>query len=318
MTGSEEDPLHRFQDGLRSPLQCADLCQRYGTRFFSLRRSDGRCWCKTSDVGRSPMQGVISGRRGVLEPVLRPLADFTPSNLRSVPLPSGTKPTGSHWGLWFLKRGEQSQYASGHEMDLPARLRSMYGDTWRSLFFIIMLRHPLDRMQSTWYHASQPYSRWVQCRDCKAQSFREALSATMQRAKNYVYDDWLWTSMYARQIEAWLKHFEAKQLYVIPMKQYVKGDRIGICNDMSSRLSFPLDCRVLDGQVVSHSNTHEHIRVEDDAPPELQAEFNSFMSAENSRLSRLIAEARAGGAGLAGYTGDGSESDIEEWLQTWW
>lgn len=310
MVKSPHDPFHRFQDGLRSPLQCANLCQQYATRFFSLRKSDGRCWCKTSDKGRSPMSGVISGRRGVLEPMLRPLADFTPSNLRSVPLPAGTKPTGSHWGLWFLSHGEQDQHDSGHAMNLPARLRGMYGDAWRSLFFVIMLRQPLDRMQSTWYHASQPYSNWVQCRDCKANSFREALAGTMERARNHTYDDWLWASMYARHIEAWLKHFEARQMYIIPMKQYVKGARVHICNDMSKRLSFPLDCQVLEGQVVSHSNTHEHVRVEDDAPEELRAEFATFMQAENSRLARLISEARAGGAGLAGYKGDGTEADV--------
>mmetsp|Transcript_7983 Transcript_7983/g.17250 ORF Transcript_7983/g.17250 Transcript_7983/m.17250 type:complete len:402 (+) Transcript_7983:123-1328(+) len=252
----------------------------------------------------------------------RLLADFTPSNLRNVPLPAGTRPTGSHWGSFFLRNTTRKlEEISGSEMNVPQLLKTFYGPAAsKTLTFVVMIREPLARMQSNWYHASQSYSDWKQCRDCKSKTFAGGLEATLHKARQAqpIYDDWLWTSLYARHMERWLEHFDASQFYVIPVSQYSQGNRTAICKDLADRMTFPMECQSLIGKR-QPVNTHEHPPLETDVSEPLRKSYADLLQSENQHLVKLLASAHNSGAGLAGYEGPpGDEDAVRKWLHESW
>jgi len=251
------------------------------------------------------------------------LFDATPCDMRMVRLPDGTRPTGSHWGRWFLTHDEDTRkYAMGDEMDLPKKLTKFYGDESSKLVFAAMLREPLSRMQSAWYHSSQAYANWEQCRDCKAASFAEAVEATLNRAEtNHTYDDWLWGSMYADHLKAWLSKFQPSQIVVMPYKLYTHGDKVSVCSDLAQRLDWQFDCNALNvaGEQPKEFNAHSHLSLEEDMPPELRDRFQNYIAGHNADLVHVLAEAQKNGAGLANYHGStGDEAAIQKWLVENW
>lgn len=258
------------------------------------------------------------------------LADYTPSNLRLVPLPTGTKPTGTHWGLWFLDHNETEEVeaASRSPMNLPFTLRNVYGEeASKRLTLVVLLRDPLARMQSAWYSAAErtedDHTIWQQCYDCKARSFKEAFERSVKKAgKNPpVYDDWLWAAMYARHIDAWLAHFMPNQLYVVPYKQFVnKGSsRVKVCWDIMRRLDYPANCTNLQTEATV-SNAHQHPPLEDeDIPQDILDRFNAIFKVENEQLVTLLTEAWARGTTLANFDGaEGSREEVKAWLEESW
>jgi hypothetical protein len=46
-----------YQNGVASWAACSNLCVGYGSSHYTHRASDGRCWCKTSDRGRTTASG---------------------------------------------------------------------------------------------------------------------------------------------------------------------------------------------------------------------------------------------------------------------
>lgn len=260
----------------------------------------------------------------------RVLADYTPSNLRLVPLPSGTRPTGTQWGLWFLDHNstDEVENAARNPLNLPFALRSVYGEEGsKRLTLVVLLRDPLARMQSAWYAASErtedDHTKWQQCHDCKAHSFTEALDRTVKRAERMppVYDDWLWTSMYARHLDAWLAHFGPEQLYVVPYKLFVEGgaSRTRVCWDIMRRLDYPANCTKLQTSD-SVSNAHPHPPIEDEKiPRDTLQRFKHIMKAENDLLITLLTEAWSHGSVLAHFNGvSGSPEEVKAWLEDGW
>eukprot|EP00448_Togula_jolla_P007507 CAMPEP_0170607336 /NCGR_PEP_ID=MMETSP0224-20130122/20999_1 /TAXON_ID=285029 /ORGANISM="Togula jolla, Strain CCCM 725" /LENGTH=391 /DNA_ID=CAMNT_0010932493 /DNA_START=39 /DNA_END=1214 /DNA_ORIENTATION=+ len=264
---------------------------------------------------------LTGGNGGKAQPEI--IADFTPSNLRSVPLPLGTRPTGMHWGKWADKRSAEAiQQATGQEMNSPALIKQLYGSEASKPTFVILLREPLARMQSNWYHSAA--IQWRSCTDCKARSFQEALLKTLKKAQGSPgsppsYDDWLWTSMYGRQMKEWMLSFEPRQFYVIPMYAYIKGDRLEICRELSTRLSLEMPCEMLLRPREMILKT-EH--------PDLQGEmieastlagYEEIFREENEVLLKLLARASQAGAGMAGYRGEpGNVEAIRSWLFSNW
>lgn len=258
------------------------------------------------------------------------LADYTPSNLRLVPLPKGTKPTGSHWGLWFLGHNatDDVESATHDALNLPFALQTIYGEALSArLTLVVLLREPLARMQSAWYAASslteENHNIWQQCHDCKAHSFIDALERTVKKAEKSppVYDDWLWTSMYARHLDAWLTHFAPQQLYIVPYKFYVEGgdNRTQVCWDIMRRLDFQANCtRLQTLDAVPKANKPPALE-DENIPKATLSSFNHIMDAENKQLVTLLAEAWSRGTELALFRGlSGSRREVQEWLEDGW
>jgi hypothetical protein len=237
------------------------------------------------------------------------LADFTPDYLRVVPLPQDLVPVGDGW-LDSSKAGA----------NMPKAIVSLYGaDQAKRLSFVVLLRDPISQMQSAWYHA-QSFDFLNACKSCRAENFSSAFELVVKGLQSNPpqYTPWLWTVLYARQLEEWLNHFDASQLYVVPTREYTEGDKDAICQDLSERLEFPIDCNS-GGVAATHIWSHEHPRPEVDAGSFLIAEFERLMAKEQLHLVDLLTKANGGGARLAGYTGAVGDNDaIKQWLLSHW
>jgi len=236
------------------------------------------------------------------------LADFTPDYVRIVPKTDD------------LGLIEEPNWRPVDRMNisLPKFMRKMYGDAASNkLTFTIMLRNPIAQVQSAWYMSEA--SGFVYCRGCKGTNFQTVLRehlTGMLKKKNRVASLWLYTAMYARQIEEWLEHYDASQFFVIPMMELGRDDTTEICREFSRRLSYTMECRP---GAMDHTWSGKHPPVEDDTTPELMADFNKLMKGENDRLVTLLAKAHNRGMSLAHYHGKaGDEGAIREWLFAGW
>lgn len=228
------------------------------------------------------------------------VADLTPNNLRMV---NGETP-----------------YGSSIPINLPNTLKTFYGKEQGKVTLVAMIRDPLSRMQSAWYAARRCSNHAICTQDCRGESFQEDLKTALSNARQSppLYTEWLWTSMYGRHLEEWLQHFDAQQMYVIPYKQYSKGDADAICRNLAKRLEFDMDCES-NGREPSHSWKNEHPSLKDDLRPEIIDDFNAIMDQETDRLAQALADGHAKGLGLANFDGaKGSKAEIRAWLEAWW
>merc|ERR1719469_415544 len=116
---------------------------------------------------------------------------MTPNNLRMVP-------------------GETT-YGKSEFINLPNTLLNFYGHMSKQITFVAMIREPLSRMQSAWYAARECDNHAICMKDCSGTSFDADLREAMLNAHKEppLYTEWLWTGMYGRQLEQWLKKFDA-------------------------------------------------------------------------------------------------------------
>merc|ERR1712187_533614 len=140
-------------------------------------------------------------------------------------------------------------------------------------------------MQSAWYHA-QSFHFTNECLDCRSPSFRDSLRdhLSMARRSPPYYSDWIWTGMYGRQIERWMKHFSPQKLLVIPFGYLQHKKKDTICQDLSKLINFTMDCDSK-GHEMSHEWSHPHPKLENDAPAELIDDFNDLMKQEKEYLA---------------------------------
>jgi hypothetical protein len=235
------------------------------------------------------------------------LADFTPDYLRVVPRPTRDFKMTGQW----LKAQTKDAIA-------PRYMHQLYGVNSKKVTFALMIREPLSQLQSAWYHAAS-FNFTNACRSCKSPSFKAALTSLVEGLQRTPREltPWLWTSMYGRHLEHWMKYFANDQFYIIPMHQISSPKKDNICSDLKKRLTFNVECDSKGAQSV-HSWTHPHPPVDTDAA-ELRHVFDELMAEENSRLVRLLAKANTKGMGLANYEGKpGSEEDVKAWLEASW
>eukprot|EP00928_Gymnodinium_smaydae_P054541 TRINITY_DN38294_c0_g1_i1.p1 TRINITY_DN38294_c0_g1~~TRINITY_DN38294_c0_g1_i1.p1 ORF type:complete len:412 (-),score=37.34 TRINITY_DN38294_c0_g1_i1:128-1363(-) len=247
-----------------------------------------------------PGNGTSDAQRQVL-------ADFTPAYSSVVPRPPNMVPVGP-WVRVF-----------DQAINIPLEMVKLHGDeAAKKLTLIMMIREPLSQMQSAWYH-SRSFNFTNVCSSCRAPTFKDALfqlhNGTQQSPPQYT--QWLWNVMYGQHLQEWVKHFDAAQLYIIPTHVYSKGDTKAICRDLSSRLDWAMECETQ--RNVSHEWTHQHPRLDQDAPQETLQYFHDLLSQDMQLLTKLLAEGNAKGMGLANYAGaPGDEKAISEWLKAGW
>mmetsp|Transcript_95023 Transcript_95023/g.297170 ORF Transcript_95023/g.297170 Transcript_95023/m.297170 type:complete len:415 (-) Transcript_95023:292-1536(-) len=238
-------------------------------------------------------------------------ADCTPSNLHMTPMPFGAKSTGFAYGDLC---GPDLPYTN-----LPWMLHRLYGRSSSRLAFVINLREPLHRMQSAWYHAMQ-ISFLSVCRDCKALSFVEALTATLDRFEQTPrkYDDWLWHSMPSLQLPWWHSEFDARQLFVLGTHEYGRSGFRPLCEALEPFLGVDWDCEAT--RENTHANTHSHPPLsEEPISAALERQFNRTFEPDTHRLVKELASLQSQGATLIGYQGAaGSVRDVEAWLRQAW
>jgi len=247
------------------------------------------------------------------------LADFTPDYMRMVDLPAGIDQYGT-FPPWDGPALGSQVAGANHTVSLPPMLKRFYGvESSRRLRFIVLLRDPLARMQSAWYHA-QSFDFMNECVDCRASSFQNSLYTHLEKwsAEPRQYSDWLWTGMYGQHMVEWLKVFDPWQFFVIPYNYMIEGDKDNICRQLSKHLNFKIGCDSK-GAPLSHEWSHEHPPIEEDLTPQIQQRFNSMIAWNTNLLIDQLVKINRRGAVLANY--DGPEDDreaITEWLTAGW
>jgi len=256
------------------------------------------------------------------DPPRRLLADFTPDYMRMVPLPLGSKRFGTFppWsGNGRFRLGQMPAHGDT-VVSLPPILHRLYGEQGsKRVAMIALLREPLARMQSAWYHA-QSFNFTNECVDCKAPNFRVSLREHLAMAtKNPpTYTDWVWTGMYGHQLERWLHHFEASRLFVVPMGYLMKGDKDAICRRLSQHVRFNIDCDSK-GRAMDHEWSHPHPPMSEDIGKYLQDQFSTFMEPHTDHLVKVLSENSLKGTVLATYEGQlGNHDAVKEWLVQGW
>lgn len=240
------------------------------------------------------------------------MVDFAVTNLFTIPMPSDLKHSMDYG--YPAKNGNTSDPC--FTWNTPAIVSKWYGQSGKRLKFVIMLREPLSRLQSEWYHTHELEN----CPGCMAKdSFQRALefnvNLTFQNPPEIT--DWIWKSMYARHIEGWLSYFPAGQFIIIPYKFYVKHDTIGISKFFIALFHL----RSAPWGTPAHQNVHTKPTLEEELPfgHPVRDSYNNFMATENSRLVELLTKLGQDGGTLYGFKGDLSDTrSINQWLKFGW
>jgi len=200
------------------------------------------------------------------------------------------------------------------DWNVPLHLKDIYGDLSSNITIVVILREPLARLQSEWYHTKPLHN----CKGCMSKdTFGEALPFNIDLARKQPAEisDWLWKGYYARQLEDWFHYFDPSQFVIVPMKLYVGEDT----ELVPQALSRHLDTDLGEWYQASHLNGHFKPPLSKDAKPKDEAAFRELMEPENERLFRLLTDASLKGASLVGYDGGaGSESEVRQWLESQW
>jgi len=240
------------------------------------------------------------------------MADFSVTNLFTFQLPSDLR--------WSTEFGYPSKEKKGavESWDTARRILEFSGSAGSALKMLVMLREPLERIQSEYYHTLELRN----CMGCMANgSFAESFKTNVELLKHSPPEvtDWFWKSFYARHIEEFLRYFDAAQFMFVPMRQYIDPSTSPA---FSRALLNWLDISEEPWKEASHKNEHE------DRPPldsELETRsasrraFQAFMDVENRRLVSILAKAHVSGAQLAGYSGKpGDLEQTRRWLESSW
>jgi len=206
--------------------------------------------------------------------------------------------------------------------DAARRMAERYGGLGRRIRFAVILRDPLARAQSAFYHYRAKAEAWgdvvnVAAFQTSFQSYVEGLL----RANGTHYltparEDPFWNSRYHAQLSAYLDLFDSSQFTIAPFLKVVGRDSFARHLAKSVGLD-PTVARNDTGAV----NTHSHPRLPDDLDPEVLQRAIAFVDARagTRELGELLAGARGRGASLFEFAGDrASAPSVSEWLSSSW
>lgn len=207
------------------------------------------------------------------------VGDFTPAYLALVPQP-----------------------ASAHELPwtagLPFTLSQAYGMKSRSLNFVVALQEPLQRMSSV-----------MRRLDISTGSGEEA-PIDLDTFRNDA-----WASMYGWQLRVWTQVFHPDQFYIIPFAAFAGATSEAICRDLSTRMSFAIDCK----QMLMSFDTSLQRTLAAEMSEEFRAMFTQYMQRDKDVLLDTLVDGTLSGMGLAAYRGArGNCTQIQEWLERYW
>merc|ERR1712110_1398554 len=99
---------------------------------------------------------------------------------------------------------------------VPSKLNDFYGDQLKKATFVVLLREPLSRMQSSYYHGLA--SGWAWTKGTK--NFAHAVQVGLSEAMKQNFSAGIYDSMYAPKLSAYLRYVKASQFIISPMKNY--------------------------------------------------------------------------------------------------
>lgn len=200
-------------------------------------------------------------------------------------------------------------------------MADLYGENRSSLKFIILLRNPVERMQSGYYFNWRPYgynfSTWIrslvmpQAEVMQANGWEAALQTDPHL-------DQLYRSLMSVQLKQWLDEFDPAQFMLVPMTPYYHNVtfRQHVFRQMQRQWNIILHEPAF--EEMGHENPGGHRSLEEDVEPSLIADLNDkFLNPDAVHLFNLLSEAIPRGLTLAGYTGpQDSAAEIGAFLES--
>jgi len=224
--------------------------------------------------------------------------------------------------------------------EAPNRLKQMYGIHSGRLTFLIILREPLARMQSSYYHGisgswvSKQYGSFELYADWAVWKYHHGQYRKFHdcRAKSVDADFTSYTgvpfslSLYKDQIANWLQYFSPQQFMVAPFKAYVKpasGNKLGLVKSVASwrGIDAKIPPQVTNPQDVPRLNVHSHPSVEADLKPETYRMIKQVfeLATGPAKLAELLSPAMTKGLRLYGYKGTAANKGwIASYIQNSW
>lgn len=205
---------------------------------------------------------------------------------------------------------------------VPCRIQERYQDLSRRLKFVVILRNPLERMQSAFYHGQAGYHKdWYF--DITFEQYVKlilddpdyCLGRQYEDEQRSYNEDPFCDSLYAEQLTKWLKHFDGSQMTVVPFKLIVNRP-----NNAGSFAETIYSQFGISGvrMPAEQANAREHKSLEEDLEPELRTKFEAFLNDRTGiyAVARVLA---FHGVNLYDFKGpDRVENAIAEWLDANW
>lgn len=248
--------------------------------------------------------------------------------------------------LQYFPKCPETHYAVGMDAtpsylptaEAPKRMVSWYGQFKNRVNFLVILRKPLPRMRSSFYHMkdvakamkrdiSSSFAHYLSgalrnyeqgCPSGRQYSTSAALKECKDPAELDFTGDPFYLSLYVRQLEAWFKEFAPNQFVISGMLSYVaptKGMPF-LVDFMAARLGSSVKTGV-DSAAIPKSNpkagnTHKYPSFEEELASLTKAEreqvdFVMDQEAGADAMARLLAPAMKRGLTLFGYPGDPSD-----------
>lgn len=211
--------------------------------------------------------------------------------------------------------------------EAPIRMKQVYGGLAGRLQFLVILREPLARMQSSFYHGLS--SKWVSAKYQTFQQYVEtALANYHAKAFRYFHDtagtqvgsDFYglsgvpWTlSLYHDQLKHWFDYFHPSQFIVAPMQTYTKPEAVPgvtVRRDLLAKVGSRSHIGIANmhrkpKKDPPRRNVHSHPEVEQDLTPETRSQINGVFNLLTgpAKLAQLLSPAMQKGLVLYGYGG---------------
>jgi len=174
------------------------------------------------------------------------------------------------------------------DVQLPqiARIKNLYGNLSTKLKFIIIVRAPESRMESSYYHFHDGtmgnFDNYV------AKTIGEAKNWTAGIAKTSPSPNLYWPSMYAHHLKMWLKEFDPTQFALVTLQQYKEHPQ-NTLNFISKRLGVQKRGTAQQGQA-ANENTRTHAKMSSATKKKLQ----EFFAPLDKELADLVKEHQIG------------------------
>lgn len=203
--------------------------------------------------------------------------------------------------------------------ELARALHGFYGLKSSQLRFVVLLRDPLERMHSHYYHDREIDRRGLI-------SMGDLLQRQLQVARATPKKDWastsmldsLYRSMYGMQVPQFLAEFPADQFFVAPFRTFIEHQGLFVDAILDS-VGLPPNAHGPGYNWPKAGGRGRTPTLDHDVPPfsPLRQRAAAFFGEDRRVLAEALWTAHQSGAKLFGFRGHGAD-DVSKWLVQGW
>mmetsp|Transcript_2557 Transcript_2557/g.4380 ORF Transcript_2557/g.4380 Transcript_2557/m.4380 type:complete len:266 (-) Transcript_2557:153-950(-) len=205
-----------------------------------------------------------------------------------------------------------------NDVNIPRKLKIVYGAYSHRLAFVVLLREYLSRYQSAWYYSRQPYhARWP---GAEGRSFWEDIEKATRLAKKGIVEMCLWNSLFGNLLQTWLRYFHGSQWFLAGYRQYTKVGTDEFCKEVGLHLGITVPCTAIrSGKAMSNAVIHPSL--EKDLPQATRQALLNVIKGDKEMLLNMLLLAYSEGARLPAFRpadGIATKEKIQTWLHAGW